>query len=91
MISHTSVVRLRGLPYYANENNIVEFFHGFAMSAILPATAPIDGRPSGEAYVEFVSVEEAWRALKTRQGVSFLSLRRFLTIVTSGNDGSAIH
>lgn len=67
-VATSAVVRLRGLPFYANETHIVEFFHGFSMAAILPATAPVDGRPSGEAYVEFSSVEEAWRALKTRQG-----------------------
>lgn len=73
-----AVVRLRGLPYHANENHIVEFFHGYAMSAILPATAPIDGRPSGEAYVEFVSPEEAWRALKSRNGA--LMDRRYIEL-----------
>eukprot|EP01054_Gregarina_sp_Poly1_P010854 Gregarina_sp_Poly_1__10853@NODE_841_length_6022_cov_31_299244_g608_i0_p2_GENE_NODE_841_length_6022_cov_31_299244_g608_i0NODE_841_length_6022_cov_31_299244_g608_i0_p2_ORF_typecomplete_len172_score25_02RRM_1/PF00076_22/1_8e06_NODE_841_length_6022_cov_31_299244_g608_i021362651 len=63
-----TVLRLRGLPYGSNENHIVQFFFGFSMTTILPSTVPVDGRPSGEAYVEFVSPEEALRAFQMRQG-----------------------
>eukprot|EP01053_Blabericola_migrator_P004735 Blabericola_migrator_1__4734@NODE_2498_length_2679_cov_71_646631_g1567_i0_p1_GENE_NODE_2498_length_2679_cov_71_646631_g1567_i0NODE_2498_length_2679_cov_71_646631_g1567_i0_p1_ORF_typecomplete_len805_score83_12RRM_1/PF00076_22/0_001RRM_1/PF00076_22/0_00062RRM_1/PF00076_22/3_8e05RRM_5/PF13893_6/3_1e03RRM_5/PF13893_6/1_9RRM_5/PF13893_6/70RRM_7/PF16367_5/7_5e02RRM_7/PF16367_5/50RRM_7/PF16367_5/1_5e02_NODE_2498_length_2679_cov_71_646631_g1567_i0952509 len=63
-----TVLRLRGLPYGSNENHIVQFFLGFSMTTILPSTVPVDGRPSGEAYVEFVSPEEALRAFQLRQG-----------------------
>lgn len=45
-----------------------QFFQGFHMTAILPSTIPIDGRPSGEAYVQFSDVNETWRALQTRNG-----------------------
>eukprot|EP00922_Rhytidocystis_sp_ex-Travisia-forbesii_P053956 GHVS01080080.1.p1 GENE.GHVS01080080.1~~GHVS01080080.1.p1 ORF type:complete len:544 (+),score=69.89 GHVS01080080.1:81-1712(+) len=62
------VVRMRGLPYHANEQHIVSFFQGYHMAAILPATAPIHGRPSGEAYVQFADSGEAWRAYNERQG-----------------------
>eukprot|EP01070_Trichotokara_eunicae_P012831 Trichotokara_eunicae@DN9806_c0_g1_i1.p1 len=58
-----TVVRLKGLPYHANETHIVDFFRGLAMTAILPSTIPVDGRPSGEAYVEFANPEEAWKAM----------------------------
>eukprot|EP01056_Protomagalhaensia_sp_Gyna25_P005141 Protomagalhaensia_sp_Gyna_25__5140@NODE_5_length_9194_cov_16_563845_g4_i0_p4_GENE_NODE_5_length_9194_cov_16_563845_g4_i0NODE_5_length_9194_cov_16_563845_g4_i0_p4_ORF_typecomplete_len655_score108_63RRM_1/PF00076_22/0_00066RRM_1/PF00076_22/0_00065RRM_1/PF00076_22/3_7e05RRM_5/PF13893_6/5_3e02RRM_5/PF13893_6/1_6RRM_5/PF13893_6/51HrpB1_HrpK/PF09613_10/0_13DUF3053/PF11254_8/0_25_NODE_5_length_9194_cov_16_563845_g4_i025394503 len=63
-----TVLRLRGLPYGSNENHIVQFFLGFSMTTILPSTVPVDGRPSGEAYVEFVSPEEAMRAFQLQQG-----------------------
>ncbi|PFH37212.1 RNA recognition motif-containing protein [Besnoitia besnoiti] len=62
------VLRLRGLPYSANEQHIVQFFNGFHMAAILPSTIPIDGRPSGEAYVQFVDAGEAWRAFQAKNG-----------------------
>eukprot|EP00916_Digyalum_oweni_P015002 GHVL01024503.1.p1 GENE.GHVL01024503.1~~GHVL01024503.1.p1 ORF type:complete len:465 (-),score=90.38 GHVL01024503.1:20-1414(-) len=60
------VLRLRGLPYSASEQDIVNFFDGYAMAAILPSTAPVNGKPSGEAYVEFVNPQEAYRAFTER-------------------------
>jgi len=57
---------MRGLPYSATETDIVQFFAGFQMLAVLPSTAPINGRPSGEAYVEFASPDEAQRAYIAR-------------------------
>lgn len=59
---------MRGLPYSANEQHIVQFFNGFHMAAILPSTIPIDGRPSGEAYVQFVDAAEAFRAFQAKNG-----------------------
>ena len=61
-------IKLRGLPYGAHEGNICQFFDGFSMRTILPSTVPVDGRPSGIAYVEFVSEHESMRALHARQG-----------------------
>jgi len=61
-------LRLRGLPYHANENNIVEFFQGYHMKAILPSTVPVHNRPSGEAYVEFHGAEECMRAYRQKNG-----------------------
>eukprot|EP00922_Rhytidocystis_sp_ex-Travisia-forbesii_P053959 GHVS01080083.1.p1 GENE.GHVS01080083.1~~GHVS01080083.1.p1 ORF type:complete len:545 (+),score=74.13 GHVS01080083.1:26-1660(+) len=72
------VVRMRGLPYHANEQHIVNFFQGYHMAAILPATAPIHGRPSGEAYVQFADPGEAWRAYNERQGC--LMDRRYIEL-----------
>lgn len=63
----TPVMRLRGLPYQATAGDIARFFHGFSLARILPATAPVHGRPSGEGYVEFTSVAECSRALRERQ------------------------
>lgn len=53
------------------------------MTTILPSTVPVDGRPSGEAYVEFVSPEEAVRAFQVKQNVSDLLVvgeRRLLSL-----------
>eukprot|EP00921_Rhytidocystis_pertsovi_P006389 GHVQ01010899.1.p1 GENE.GHVQ01010899.1~~GHVQ01010899.1.p1 ORF type:complete len:587 (-),score=78.60 GHVQ01010899.1:161-1921(-) len=63
-----SVIRMRGLPFHANEQHIVNFFNGYHMAAILPSTAPVNGRPSGEAYVQFMNAAEAWRAYNDKQG-----------------------
>jgi len=56
-----TVLKMRGLPYQANHNHIVDFFNGFHMLAVLPSTAP-GGHPNGEAMVEFASADEAARA-----------------------------
>jgi len=61
-----AVLRLRGLPYTATEQEIVKLFNGFSMLSILPSTAPTNGRPSGEAYVEFSSADEAYRAFQQK-------------------------
>jgi len=63
-----TVLRMRGLPYHCNENHIVDYFRGYSMIAILPGTAPINDRPSGEAYVEFCNADEAFRALRDKNG-----------------------
>eukprot|EP00920_Eleutheroschizon_duboscqi_P039809 GHVT01095521.1.p1 GENE.GHVT01095521.1~~GHVT01095521.1.p1 ORF type:complete len:197 (-),score=48.63 GHVT01095521.1:931-1521(-) len=62
------VLRMRGLPFSANEQHIMQFFHGYHMAAVLPSTVPVDGRPSGEAYVQFTDANEAWRAYQHKQG-----------------------
>ncbi|XP_044524014.1 heterogeneous nuclear ribonucleoprotein H-like [Gracilinanus agilis] len=58
-------VRLRGLPFRCNKEEIVQFFSGLE---IMPngITLPVDfqGRNSGEAFVQFASQEIAEKALK---------------------------
>ena len=64
-----SVVKMRGLPYRVNRNDILEFFAGLSV--------PLNGvhlmyneheQPTGEAYVEFSSPEDRERAMtKDRQ------------------------
>merc|ERR1711962_1556622 len=49
-------VRLRGLPFEATKKDIAAY--GITL------TMDQDGRPSGDAYVEFTSPEEAGKALK---------------------------
>merc|ERR1719472_429284 len=66
-----AVVKMRGLPYKASRNDILDFFTGLSV--------PINGvhlmfnereQPTGEAYVEFSSPEDRERAmLKDRQHI----------------------
>ncbi|KAK1305312.1 hypothetical protein QJS10_CPB11g02155 [Acorus calamus] len=59
----TEMLKLRGLPYSATKADIVEFFgeYGLTENNVHIACRP-DGKATGEAYVEFGSVEEAKRA-----------------------------
>ncbi|KAJ7964097.1 heterogeneous nuclear ribonucleoprotein F [Quillaja saponaria] len=51
---HTGVLRLRGLPFSAGKDDIVEFFKDFVLSEdSIHITMNSEGRPTGEAYVEF--------------------------------------
>ncbi|CDJ46738.1 RRM domain-containing protein, putative [Eimeria brunetti] len=107
-----TVLRLRGMPFNANEQHIVvgdrwllsvcpsvrqQFFQGFHMTAILPSTIPIDGRPSGEAYVQFSDVSETWRALQTKNGARmdrryielFPASKQEMTFAAQGGDPRA--
>ena len=75
-----SVVRMRGLPYSATVEDILDFFHGLELpsQAVHIATTP-DGRPTGEAYVELPTEEEANRAMerhKSRLGTRYIELFR---------------
>jgi heterogeneous nuclear ribonucleoprotein F/H len=58
---------MRGIPYSAAPSDISAFFGGFD---IIPNGITIvtgrDGRPSGEAYVQFSSDAHAEAAIKTK-------------------------
>ncbi|EZG57170.1 putative RNA recognition motif protein, partial [Gregarina niphandrodes] len=60
------------------------FFEGYQMLTILPTTVPVDGRPSGEAYVEFKTAAEASRALRTRQKARME--RRYIELFASSKE-----
>ncbi|KAG5189765.1 hypothetical protein JKP88DRAFT_262098 [Tribonema minus] len=63
--SYRGVLRMRGLPYSAGPAQIRDFFGDYAISksdGIHVITGP-DGRPSGEAYVEFANEDDAKHAL----------------------------
>eukprot|EP00404_Azadinium_spinosum_P050481 CAMPEP_0180763414 /NCGR_PEP_ID=MMETSP1038_2-20121128/37894_1 /TAXON_ID=632150 /ORGANISM="Azadinium spinosum, Strain 3D9" /LENGTH=621 /DNA_ID=CAMNT_0022797747 /DNA_START=43 /DNA_END=1905 /DNA_ORIENTATION=- len=64
---NTTVLRMRGLPFRRTAADIKSFFEGFQMSRILPVTLMADGRPGGEAYVEFTTEDEALRAFAAKQ------------------------
>eukprot|EP01112_Ceratiomyxa_fruticulosa_P010313 TRINITY_DN2721_c0_g2_i3.p1 TRINITY_DN2721_c0_g2~~TRINITY_DN2721_c0_g2_i3.p1 ORF type:complete len:203 (+),score=32.57 TRINITY_DN2721_c0_g2_i3:315-923(+) len=60
-------LRLRGVPFQATTNEIEQFFSGFNfIRQSIRFGKNRDGRKSGEAWVEFVSNQEALRALKER-------------------------
>eukprot|EP00112_Aurelia_sp_Birch-Aquarium-sp1_P014871 Seg3242.4 transcript_id=Seg3242.4/GoldUCD/mRNA.D3Y31 product="Heterogeneous nuclear ribonucleoprotein F" protein_id=Seg3242.4/GoldUCD/D3Y31 len=60
-----AVVRLRGLPYGAQKQDIAEFFAGLEIAPYgITITLDQDGRCTGDAYVQFASPKEADQALQ---------------------------
>jgi len=65
--SNLPKIKLRGLPYGSNKKDILSFFKGFAvLEASVTFGINSDGRPSGEAWVSFQSLEEARRAVRDK-------------------------
>ncbi|XP_038901812.1 heterogeneous nuclear ribonucleoprotein F isoform X2 [Benincasa hispida] len=61
---HTGVLRLRGLPYSAGKDDILDFFKGFNLSEdSIHLTLNSEGRPSGEAFVEFSNEQDSKAAM----------------------------
>lgn len=61
------VVRCRGLPFSAKEKEVTEFLGGKGITRV-QLTNTRDGRPSGEAFVEFEDEQSFSDALsKDRQ------------------------
>ncbi|PKI57012.1 heterogeneous nuclear ribonucleoprotein H isoform X2 [Punica granatum] len=60
----TEILKLRGLPFSVKKSDIVEFFRDFKVDEdkIHIACRP-DGKSTGDAFVEFASVDEAKRAM----------------------------
>lgn len=61
------VVRLRGLPFTATLSDVLHFFQGLDTVRSPPGvvfTCTPDGRPSGEAYVEFMTAAAQQSALQ---------------------------
>lgn len=73
-----AVVRLRGLPYGCGKEDIEQFFSGLQIAANgITLTSDMEGRSSGEAFVEFTSAEEADKALgRHRQAMAHRSVGR---------------
>ncbi|GMY11094.1 heterogeneous nuclear ribonucleoprotein H3 isoform X1 [Fagus crenata] len=63
-LEYTEILKMRGLPFSVKKSEIVEFFRDFKLieERIHIACRP-DGKATGEAYVEFVSTDEAKRAM----------------------------
>ncbi|KAK6119775.1 hypothetical protein DH2020_046479 [Rehmannia glutinosa] len=60
----TPVLRMRGLPFSAGKDDIIDFFKKFILSEeSIHIIFNFDGRPTGEAFVEFASADEAKAAL----------------------------
>lgn len=65
------VVRLRGLPYSASASDVAAFFSGVQLADgddAIVFTHTVDGRPTGEAYVELAD-EAAQAAAMTKHKV----------------------
>ncbi|KAL5178166.1 Epithelial splicing regulatory protein 2 [Glycine soja] len=61
---HTGVLRLRGLPFSASKDDIMEFFKDFGLPEdSIHIIMNSEGRPSGEAYAEFASAEDSKAAM----------------------------
>ncbi|KAL9255328.1 Epithelial splicing regulatory protein 1-like protein [Drosera capensis] len=64
LMEHSGILRLRGLPYSAIKGDIVEFFKDFVLLEDKVHIAyNSDGRPSGDAFVEFAGPEESKAAM----------------------------
>ncbi|XP_059665281.1 uncharacterized protein LOC132311399 [Cornus florida] len=60
----TEVLRMRGLPFSASKDDIMDFFKDFVLSDdLIHMTINSEGRPTGEAFVEFASSEDSRAAL----------------------------
>lgn len=62
---HTGYLRMRGLPFSSAKDDIFKFFTGYnpVLESIV-LTFRNDGRATGEAYIGFVSAEDAKRAME---------------------------
>lgn len=62
---YTGVIRMRGMPYSCTSADIVAFYKGMQIvpDGIFHCTHA-NGRPAGEAFVEFVNEETASRAMR---------------------------
>lgn len=59
-----AILRMRGLPYSAAKEDIIDFFYNFKLSEdSIHLISNSKGRASGEAFVEFASPEDADAAM----------------------------
>eukprot|EP01025_Chloroclados_australasicus_P008929 TRINITY_DN1331_c0_g1_i10.p1 TRINITY_DN1331_c0_g1~~TRINITY_DN1331_c0_g1_i10.p1 ORF type:complete len:672 (-),score=115.69 TRINITY_DN1331_c0_g1_i10:5362-7377(-) len=64
---HDSVVRVKSLPFDANQADLLDFFRNYHMKPNgVQLVVRLDGRPTGEAFVDFESYEEALRASRDK-------------------------
>lgn len=83
-VNEDAVVKLRGLPFSASKLDIADFFAGLEVEAngILVMT-DYEGRPKGEAFVQFTTVAGAERALeKNKQNMG----HRYIEVFPSSMD-----
>ena len=69
---HTGVLKMRGLPFNSTKDDIITFFDDAQLSEFniqplvhdsIHIVTSLDGRPSGVAFVEFASPEDAQAAM----------------------------
>lgn len=64
LVEHTGVLRTRGLPYSAGKDDVLDFFKDFELSEDrIHIVLNSDGRPTGEAFVEFANAEDSKSAM----------------------------
>jgi hypothetical protein len=74
------VLRMRGLPFTATADDVVGFFDGVEVAGGTDGvvfTCTADGRPVGEAYVEFpteAAQKEALKKHKAKLGARYIEL-----------------
>ncbi|CAK0735830.1 hypothetical protein CVIRNUC_000646 [Coccomyxa viridis] len=72
------VLRMRGLPYSATADDVLEFFRGIPLEReSIALTLTPEGRPKGEAYVDFTTEESQKEALgkhKEAMGERYIEL-----------------
>ncbi|KAL0389327.1 UNVERIFIED_CONTAM: G-rich sequence factor 1 [Sesamum calycinum] len=60
----TPILRMRGLPFSAGKDDIIDFFKNFTLSEeSIHIIFNFEGRPTGEAFVEFATADDAKAAL----------------------------
>mmetsp|Transcript_19521 Transcript_19521/g.50730 ORF Transcript_19521/g.50730 Transcript_19521/m.50730 type:complete len:528 (+) Transcript_19521:90-1673(+) len=62
-----SVVKIKSLPFDANQLDIIQFFEGFRLKPNgVQLVVRSDNKPTGEAFVDFEAPDEAARAIKEK-------------------------
>jgi heterogeneous nuclear ribonucleoprotein F/H len=67
---HTGVLKMRGLPFSATKDDIISFFDDESLGVpplvhdSIHIVTSLDGRPSGVAFAEFASPEDAKAAMR---------------------------
>ncbi|KAA8514722.1 hypothetical protein F0562_017901 [Nyssa sinensis] len=61
---HTEVLRLRGFPFSAGKDDVMDFFKEFELSEdSIYMTFNSEGRPTGETFIKFPSSEDSKAAI----------------------------
>jgi heterogeneous nuclear ribonucleoprotein F/H len=64
-VVYTGILRMRGLPFSAGKEEIRDFFRDFELpEQKVHLVVNPDGRPSGEAFVEFNTTDDSKAAMK---------------------------
>lgn len=85
-VSDNVCIKMRGLPFSASMYDILEFFKGYNVveNGVHVVVGPGE-RPTGEAYVEFATPEDAQRAMeKHRQHIGSRYVELFRVTKRSG-------
>ncbi|GAA0144180.1 RNA splicing factor [Lithospermum erythrorhizon] len=91
VVEPTTVIRMRGLPFSARKKDVIEFFKDFTLpDDSVYLTFNSEGRPTGEAFVEFSSADDAKAALtKDRMTLGSRYIELFASTLDELNDALA--